>query len=186
MYFYGFVIYLFICWRPYRCIWKIAPRGLTRINKPRVACPKGFILVKPRGVFAPVRQSTTFLFTTYTLGHMEHVFNIPLQTQLYPYDWNETVYRRGGYSSLLCSKSWPSFHFRGGGGYSWLLKTQSSKSWTNFHFRWGEVFLATQNSKSQVLTKFSFPGGWGYSGHHIPQVLEWGHLRNFAPKILPA
>ena len=79
-----------------------------------------------------------------------------------------------GYSKV--PKSWPNFHFRGvGWGYSWLrkwggvilglLKTRSPKSWPNFQFLatqvgWG-LFLATQNSKSQVLTKFSFSGGWG-------------------------
>ena len=52
----------------------------------------------------------------------------------------------------------------GGGGYSWLLKSQSAKSWPNFHFRRAGVFLATQNSKCQVLTKFSFSkvGGGGF------------------------
>ena len=26
----------------------------------------------------------------------------------------------------------------------------------------------------------------GHSGHHIPQILEWGHSRNFEHKILTA
>ena len=47
----------------------------------------------------------------------------------------------------------------------------------------GGVFLAPQNS--EVLTKFSFSGGGGDSGHHIPQILEWGHSSN-ASKNLPA
>ena len=42
-------------------------------------------------------------------------------------------------------------------------------------FSWGEGGLWTNsNLKSQVLTKFSFLGRGGFSGHHIPQILEWG------------
>ena len=42
------------------------------------------------------------------------------------------------------------------------LKVQGAKIWPNFHFRgWGGLFLTTQNSKCQDLTKFSLGGGGG-------------------------
>ena len=49
-----------------------------------------------------------------------------------------------------------------GEGDSCQLKTQSPESRPNFHW------------------------GGGYSGHHIPHILEWGHSRNFEHKILQA
>ena len=41
-------------------------------------------------------------------------------------------------------------------------------------------FIVTPDQlKSQVLTKFF----GGSNPDHIPQLLEWGHSRNFEPKI---
>ena len=43
--------------------------------------------------------------------------------------------------------------------YSRVVKTQSAKTWPNFNFQGeGGVFLGSQNSKCQVLTKFQFSG----------------------------
>ena len=60
--------------------------------------------------------------------------------------------------------------FLGRGGYSWLLITQSANFWATFHFQGGGVFLATQNSKSQVLVKFSF---WGFGGEGWEGRYSW-------------
>ena len=49
------------------------------------------------------------------------------------------------------------------GGYSRPTQIPSAKSWPYFHFR-----------------------GWGVLQTNIPEKLEWGHSRNFEPKILEA
>ena len=48
-----------------------------------------------------------------------------------------------------------------GGGYSRPTQTQSAKTCLNFHW-----------------------GGGGVLQTNIPEILEWGHSRNFEPKIL--
>ena len=53
------------------------------------------------------------------------------------------------------------YSFWRGGVYSRPTQIPCTKSWPNFYFWWR----------------------W-YCGHHIPQILEWRHSRNFAPEIL--
>ena len=52
---------------------------------------------------------------------------------------------------------------------------------------WGGGVLQTNSSpKCQDLPKFSFFWGEGaVLQTNIPEILEWGHSRNFEPKILP-
>ena len=52
----------------------------------------------------------------------------------------------------------------------------------------GGVLWTKSNLKFKVLTKFSFSfffflGGRGYSGHHIPKILEWGTQRILSTKF---
>ena len=54
----------------------------------------------------------------------------------------------------------------------------------SLHTPWG-VIWTNSSPNSLILAKFSFGGG-GYSGHHIPQILAWGHSRNFEHKIFTA
>ena len=71
-------------------------------------------------------------------------------------------------------------------GYSRSTQIQIPSIWPSFHFQ--GVFQTNSNPKFQVLTKFSFSGegkgGEGVLQTNIPQILEWGHPRNFEPKIL--
>ena len=54
----------------------------------------------------------------------------------------------------------------------------------------GQVFIAgggvysgpSQTQSPNISDNFQWGGG--YSRHHIPQILEWGHSRTFEPKIL--
>ena len=101
----------------------------------------------------------------------------------------------GGTPDQLKSKVPPQsgqvFIFGGGGrvvveGYSRSTQIQIPSIWPSFHFQ--GVFQTNSNPKFQVLTKFSFSGegkgGEGVLQTNIPQILEWGHPRNFKPKIL--
>ena len=102
----------------------------------------------------------------------------------------------GGYSKPTQIQSpsiWPSFHFRGRGWWWWWwggtpgqLNSKFPQSGLVFIFR--EVFQTNSNPTFQTLTKFSFSGegkgGEGVLQTNIPQILEWGHPRNFEPKIL--
>ena len=85
-----------------------------------------------------------------------------------------------GFSSLQCLHMLsPSTQMHKGGRYSWLLKTESLNSWPNFHF-----VGATQNSKSQVLTKFSFLGVGEYSwpvNNRVHSVVDPGGGRGAMP-----
>ena len=56
----------------------------------------------------------------------------------------------------------------------------------NGHFLGGRGILGYSKLKVPSSDQIFIFRGRGDSGHHIPQILEWGHSRNFAPKILPA
>ena len=71
--------------------------------------------------------------------------------------------------------------FGRGGGYSWVLKTQSAKSWPNFHFRGGGILgyskLKAQSAKSWPNFHFRGGGILGYSKLKVPspdQIFHWG------------
>ena len=50
----------------------------------------------------------------------------------------------------------------------------------------GQVFFGgADHLKSKVPTSLTIFMG-GYSGHRIPEILEWGHSKNFEHKILAA
>ena len=80
-----------------------------------------------------------------------------------------TQYRVKTHISVFLYAFWhysaqsPPTGVRGGFLYSWLLKTQCAKFWPNLNLEGGEggLFLATQNSMCQVLTKFKISMGWG-------------------------
>ena len=76
----------------------------------------------------------------------------------------------------------------GGGTEVIFLASQNSKVPSPdqiFSSRDGVVWTKS-NPKSKVLTKFSFREGGGESGHHIPQIFQWGHSGIFEHKILRA
>ena len=69
-------------------------------------------------------------------------------------------------------------------GYSRPTEVQSAKICPYFH--WGGGVLQINSSpKCQDLPKFSFWGEGAVLQTNIPEILEWGHSRNFEPKILP-
>ena len=66
------------------------------------------------------------------------------------------------------------------GGCSAVVKTKSAKMCLNFHFgagRRGE-FCSIQNSKSQDLPKFQFPGG-GAAGNLLISIQKEDKYTNF-------
>ena len=72
----------------------------------------------------------------------------------------------GGYSWIVktqSAKSWPNFNFWGEGGwwYSWVLKTQSAKFRPNFNLGEleGGLFLGSQNSKVPSPGQIHWGGG---------------------------
>ena len=84
-----------------------------------------------------------------------------------------------GYSKLKVPSPGQIFILEGGGVF---LATQNSKTEVldKFSFWEGEVFFATQNSKSQLLARFS----WGRGGYSWP-AQNWYYWQN-EPKILEA
>ena len=55
---------------------------------------------------------------------------------------------------------------------------------------WGGETLPSQNSKCHNLPKFQFSfdpllGGGEVLQTNIPEILEWGHSRNFEPNFQP-
>ena len=100
----------------------------------------------------------------------------------------------------------PNFHFRGRGGV--VLQTNSNSKCQHlpkFSLGGGLVIQTNSNSKCQHLPKFPWGGGGGGAGAtpdqlklkvpnfhgeggvlqtNIPEILEWGHSRNFEHKFI--
>ena len=101
---------------------------------------------------------------------------------------------------LKSAKICPNFHW-GGWGVLQTNSTQSAKICPNFH--WGsapdQLRLKVPSSVQIVMGGYSRPTethsakicpnfhfqGVGVLQTNIPEILEWGHSRNFEPKILP-
>ena len=97
---------------------------------------------------------------------MSHAFQCNYQFYslllLFSFDrWNETVSL--GDTAISLHTPAPTPVILEGGGTLDQLKFKVPQS--------GQVFIF---------------GGRGYSGHHIPQILEWGHSKNFEHKIFTA
>ena len=68
------------------------------------------------------------------------------------------------------------------------LKFKVPQSGQVFIFWWemGDILDQVKPQVTTSLTIFISGGGEGHSGHHIPEILAWGHPENFEPQILTA
>ena len=79
------------------------------------------------------------------------------------------------------AKICPNFlFFWGGGGTPDQLK---SKVPISAQISFGRYSRPTQIQSAKICQNFHL-GGWGVLQTDIPGILEWGHSRNFEPKIL--
>ena len=123
------------------------------------------------------------------------------KTRWYPWGIQQLVsthqlpHKSGGYSrptQIQSAKICPNFHFGvGWWAYSRATQIQSDNICSNCNFWRGDngKGCTPDQLKSKVPRSGQiFIGGWGWWGGvlqtNIPEILKWGHSRNFEPKIL--